>query len=169
LEEEISSVAAEITDAKEYAHLLRITFPHVIQIEAENERCPQILESFLRKKKRSKEERLTELLTLLIEDLEEREYPMSRKAGPIDIVRHLMDANGLRQTGLLDVFGTASVISEVLKGQARAFQDSHCKAERAFPRFARVVLVTQPLFLRFRPLRHAVDRLMKALIPRNFV
>jgi antitoxin component HigA of HigAB toxin-antitoxin module len=36
---------------------------------------------------------------------------------PIDILRHLMDANGLRQVDLLDVFGTASVISEVLKGK----------------------------------------------------
>ena len=114
----MSSVAADITNAKEYAHLLRDTLPHVIHTEVENERCTQILESFLRKKKRSKEEqRLTELLTLLVEDFEEREYPMPRKAGPIDIVRHLMDANGLRQTDLLDVFGTASVISEVLKGK----------------------------------------------------
>jgi HTH-type transcriptional regulator/antitoxin HigA len=110
--------ATEITDAKEYAHLLGDALPHVIHTEAENERCTQVLESFLRKKRRSTEEqRLTELLTLLIEDFEEREYPMPRKASPIDIVRHLMDANGLRQTDLLDVFGTASVISEVLKGK----------------------------------------------------
>ena len=114
----MSSVATEITDAKEYAHLLGDALPHVIHTEAENERCTQVLESFLRKKRRSTEEqRLTELLTLLIEDFEEREYPMPRKASPIDIVRHLMDANGLRQTDLLDVFGTASVISEVLKGK----------------------------------------------------
>ena len=113
-----SRVAAEIVDAREYAHLLGSALPHVIHTEAENERCTHLLETFLRKKKRSAEEqRLTELLTLLIEDFEEREYPMPRKAGPIDIVRHLMDANGLRQTDVLDVFGTASVISEVLKGK----------------------------------------------------
>jgi HTH-type transcriptional regulator/antitoxin HigA len=35
----------------------------------------------------------------------------------MDVLRHLMDANGLRQVDLLDVFGTASVISEVLKGK----------------------------------------------------
>jgi len=113
-----STAVAEIINAKEYAHLLGSALPHVIHTEAENERCTHVLESFLRKKKRSAEEqRLTELLTLLIEDFEEREYPMPRKAGPIDIVRHLMDANGLRQTDVLDVFGTASVISEVLKGK----------------------------------------------------
>lgn len=113
-----SRVAAEIVDAKEYAHLLGSALPHVIHTEAENERCTYVLESLLRKKKRSVEEqRLTELLTLLIEDFEARAYPMPQKASPIDILRHLMDSNGLRQTDLLDVFGTASVISEVLKGK----------------------------------------------------
>jgi HTH-type transcriptional regulator / antitoxin HigA len=116
--EEMSSAAAEI-NAEEYAHLLGIALPQVIHTEVENERSMHVLESLLRKKHRTAEEqRLTELLTLLIEDFEEREYPMPRKAGrPIDMVRHLMDANGLRQTDLLDVFGTASVISEVLNGK----------------------------------------------------
>ena len=112
------SAATEIIDAEEYAHLLGDALPHVIHTEAENERCTNILHSLLRKKKRSKEERrLTELLRLLIEDFEEREYPMPRKAAPVDILRHLMVANSLRQTDLVDVFGTASVISEVLKGK----------------------------------------------------
>jgi HTH-type transcriptional regulator/antitoxin HigA len=41
----------------------------------------------------------------------------ARAAGAVDILRHLMDSTGLRQVGLLDVFGTASVISEVLSGK----------------------------------------------------
>jgi len=112
------SPAAEIIDAQEYAHLLGDALPHVIHTEAENERCTSVLESLLQKKERTPEEdRLKELLTLLIEDFEEREYPMPRRAGPVDILRHLMDTNSLRQTDLLDVFGTASVISEILKGK----------------------------------------------------
>jgi HTH-type transcriptional regulator / antitoxin HigA len=92
--------------------------PHVIHTEAENERCTAVLESLLRKAQRTAEEdRLVELLTLLIEDFENREYPMPRHAGPIDILRHLMEFNNLKQNDLLDVFGTASVISEVLKGK----------------------------------------------------
>jgi len=79
----MSSAAAEIVDAEEYAHLLGNVLPHVIHTEAENERCTHVLEAFLRKKKRSiEEQRLIELLTLLIEDFEEREYPMPRKAAP---------------------------------------------------------------------------------------
>jgi HTH-type transcriptional regulator/antitoxin HigA len=85
------------------------------------------------KKKRSTEEqRLTELLTLLIENFEEREYPMPRKAGPIDIVRHLMAANGLRQTDLLDVFGTPSVNSEVLKGKRELSKTHIVKLSKRF-------------------------------------
>ena len=111
------SHTAEITDAREYAELLRAALPHVIHTAAENQRCTDVLEGLLRRKKRSSEEkRLAELLTLLIEEFETKEYgPLH--AGPIDILRHLMDANGLRQVDLLDVFGTASVISEVLKGK----------------------------------------------------
>jgi HTH-type transcriptional regulator/antitoxin HigA len=108
---------AEIADAGEYAELLRSTLPHVIHTEAENRRCTDALVELLRKRKRSPEEkRLAELLTLLIEEFEQKEYGL-RHAGPIDILRHLMDANGLRQVDLLDVFGTASVISEVLKSK----------------------------------------------------
>lgn len=90
----------------------------MIQTAAENERCTAALEAVLRKMDRPAEEnRLAELLTYLIEEFENREYELPRKAGPIQILRHLMDANDLRQADLLDVFGTASVISEVLKGQ----------------------------------------------------
>jgi len=113
------STTAEIADHEEYAHLLGAALPHVIHTETENERCTAVLESLLRKKKNRtiEEKRLAELLTLLIERYEEERYTLSRPAGPIDIVRHLMDANGLRQVDLLDVFGTASVVSEVLSGK----------------------------------------------------
>jgi HTH-type transcriptional regulator / antitoxin HigA len=116
---------AEITDLEEYRRLLGDVLPHVIHTEAENERCTAALETILRKRKRTAEEnRLAELLTLLIEEFEEREYALPRRADPIEVLRHLMDANQLRQTDLLDVFGTASVISEVLNGK-RELSKSH--------------------------------------------
>lgn len=112
------SVSAEITDREEYAQLLGDALPHVIHTEAENGRCTAVLERLLRKKNRTAEEkRLAELLTLLIEQYEEQRYGLARPAGHIDILRHLMDANGLRQVDLLGVFGTASVVSEVLSGK----------------------------------------------------
>jgi HTH-type transcriptional regulator / antitoxin HigA len=109
---------AEIRDRSEYAHLLSEALPHVIHSDAENDRCSAILESLLRKKRRSAEERrLAELLTLLVEEYEEKRFAAPHRAAPIDVLRHLIDANGLRQVHLLDVFGTASVASEVLSGK----------------------------------------------------
>lgn len=119
------SAVAEIVDEREYRGLLATTLPHVIHTEEENERCTGILETLLRKKPRTAEEsRLAELLTLLIEDFEEKSYAIAEGATPVDILRHLMDANGLRQVDLLDVFGTASVVSEVLSGK-RELAKSH--------------------------------------------
>lgn len=109
---------AEITNREEYAHLLGEALPHVIHTESENERCTALLEGLLGKKLRTAEEkRLAELLTLLIEEFEQQRYAPRRAAGPVDILRHLMDANGLRQVDLLDVFGTPSIVSEVLSGK----------------------------------------------------
>jgi HTH-type transcriptional regulator / antitoxin HigA len=127
------SATAEITDVQEYAHLLGNALPHIIHTEAENERCMALLESLLRKvDKTTEENRLAELLTYLIEEFEDREYDLPRKAGPIEILRHLMDANNLRQADLLDVFGTASVISEVLKGKRELSKNHIAKLSARF-------------------------------------
>ncbi len=109
---------AEITNPEEYAHLLGEALPHVIHTEAENDRCTVLLEDLLRRKQRTAEEkRLAELLTLLIEAYEQQYHALPLTAGPVDVLRHLMDANGLRQVDLLDVFGTASIVSEILSGK----------------------------------------------------
>jgi HTH-type transcriptional regulator/antitoxin HigA len=119
-------------DEQEYRRLVASVLPHVIHSEKENERYTAILEELLRKRKRTAEEhRLAELLTLLIEDFEEKRYSLAA-VSPIELLRHLMDANGLRQADLLDVFGTASIASEVLRGK-RELAKSHIeKLSRRF-------------------------------------
>ncbi len=118
------SALAEIQNEQEYARLLAEVLPHVIHTEEENDRCTAVLETLLNKTDRTAEEkRLTELLTLLIEDFEEKHYSLPA-ATPLDILRHLMESNGLRQVDLVNVFGTASVVSEVLKGK-RPLSKSH--------------------------------------------
>jgi HTH-type transcriptional regulator/antitoxin HigA len=126
------SAIAEIQNEREYAGLLAAVLPHVIHTEEENERCTLELEKLLGKSKRSPEERrLTELLTLLIEDFEARHYSLP-PATPRDVLRHLMESNGLRQADLVGVFGTASIVSEVLNGK-RALAKSHIeKLSRRF-------------------------------------
>src|SRR5579864_9519023 len=109
--------ATEIENKHEYAQLLVEMMPHVIHMEEENERYTAALEMLLAKRDRTPEEsRIVELLTLLIEDFEEKNYSLP-PATPRDIVRHLMESNGLRQVDLIDVFGAESTVSEVLNGK----------------------------------------------------
>jgi HTH-type transcriptional regulator/antitoxin HigA len=62
------------------------------------------------------EEKLIALLTLLVEEYEERTYPVAEST-PVEVIRHLMEANDLRQKDLVDIFGTASIVSDVLNGK----------------------------------------------------
>jgi HTH-type transcriptional regulator/antitoxin HigA len=56
------------------------------------------------------------LLTVLIEEYEAKHDPVP-ETEPRAIVRHLMEAHHLRQKDLLDVFGTESIVSDVLRGK----------------------------------------------------
>jgi HTH-type transcriptional regulator/antitoxin HigA len=100
----------------EYASLLRRTLPAVIHSDRENERCISLLEALDGKEERltAAERRLAELLAVLIEDFEEKNYAL-KPARPVEVLRELMQANGLRQKDLLDIFGTPSIVSEVLR------------------------------------------------------
>jgi len=110
--EKMSTGTAQV----EYASLLHRTAPAVIHSERENDRCISMLEALDRKgeKLTSAERRLAELLTVLIEDFEEKAYAL-KPARPVDILRELLQANNLKQKDLLDVFGTPSIVSEVLR------------------------------------------------------
>ncbi len=117
----------------EYAALLVSTLPAVIRSEAENERCIRALEELDNKSSRlsAAERRLGELLTLLIEDFEERHYAL-KPADPVSVLEELMAANGLKQKDLLDVFGTPSIVSEVLNGKRQLTTEHIRRLTRRF-------------------------------------
>lgn len=111
-------VAVPVEFQPEYARLLTGTLPSVIHSEAQNEKYLEQVAMLLRR-----EETLTEaerefvrLLTLLIEDFEEKSYSLP-KAPPLEVVMLLMDQHGLKQKDLTAVFGTRSITSEVLSGK----------------------------------------------------
>jgi antitoxin component HigA of HigAB toxin-antitoxin module len=86
------SAFTEIVDEKEYVGLLASILPHVIHTEEENERCIAVLESLdSRGDLNVEEERIAELLTLLIEDFEDKSYALP-SASPVEMVRHLREA-----------------------------------------------------------------------------
>ncbi|SPE33498.1 Transcriptional regulator, XRE family [Acidobacteriia bacterium SbA2] len=101
-----------------YGDLLRRLSPKVIRTEKENDAYTEVLYDLDQRSQdlTPAERELAELLTLLIEDFEERHYRLPR-AKPLDVLHFLMDQHGLKQKDLVDVFGTASVVSEILNGK----------------------------------------------------
>ena len=103
--------------AKDYGTLLSEIRPEIVRGEAQNQAYIEQLEKLTARENVSPaEEKLIALLTVLVEDFETKHYPVP-EAGPLDIVRHLMDAHNLRQKDLVDVFGTESIVSDVLNGK----------------------------------------------------
>ncbi len=117
----------------EYASLLTSTLPAVIRTEVENERYIAMLEELDRKGSRlsAAERRMAQLLTLLIEDFEEKHYAL-KSSDPVDVLRELILANNLKQKDLLDVFGTPSIISEVLHGKRQLTTEHIRRLSRRF-------------------------------------
>ena len=107
-----------LTVSPEYSALLTRFSPKVIRTEKENETYTKILYDLDRRSKAltPAEKELAELLTLLIEDFEERQYQLPQ-TNPLDVLHFLMDQHGLRQKDFVDVFGTPSIVSEVLSGK----------------------------------------------------
>jgi HTH-type transcriptional regulator / antitoxin HigA len=106
------------TAARAYKALLAETAPEAIHTEAENEAAIRKIEGLVNKGRLSVPERkLMDLLTVLVEAIEEEHYSLSRKVTPIEVLKELVEANGLKQKDLMDVFSTPSIVSEVLRGK----------------------------------------------------
>jgi HTH-type transcriptional regulator/antitoxin HigA len=101
-----------------YTALLAKFPPRVIRTEEQNESyIAALYELEKRHKKWTEAEReLADLLTLLIEDFEEKHYDLPRSS-PLEVIEFLMDQHGLKQKDLVDVFGTPSIVSEVMNGK----------------------------------------------------
>ena len=112
------------TAVEEYKTLLARSVPRPIHTEEENRLVVQQLEELAGKRKLSVAEKLMmELLTVLVEAFEEEHYPLSGSASPIEVLQQLMEANGIKQKDLVDVFATPSIVSEVLHGKRNLTTD----------------------------------------------
>lgn len=92
--------------------------PVVIETEGENERMLAVVERLMHKGEdiSAEEEALLRLLATLIQDFEEKYYK-PRDAAPLEVLHHLMDARGLKPSGLWELFGSKGITSEVLNGK----------------------------------------------------
>lgn len=104
-------------DEKSYGQLLRRKLPHVIRTEDEYRRLTnELLSLDEREHPTPEEQELGELLTLLIDDYEERRFPI-RKASPRQALLHLMEARSLSQKDLWGVLRSKGVSSEIVHGK----------------------------------------------------
>ena len=61
----------------------------------------------------------------MIEDFEEKHYAL-KPADPVTVLEGLMSAHSLKRKYLLDIFGTPSIVSEVLH-RTRQFTTEHIR------------------------------------------
>lgn len=103
---------------KRYAKLLSATLPTIIETEEQNKHYLGIVEELMLKGENlpPEEEMLLNLLSLLISEFERR-FHQIRKAPPLNVLKELMAANGLKQSDLVQIFGSKGITSEVLNGK----------------------------------------------------
>jgi len=114
-------------DQTAYRHLVAEFAPQVIETEQEYERALKVAEQLTFAKNRTPEQMaLYKLLVLLIEAYETEKYPMD-KSDPCEILQHIMEASGTRQSDLVGIIGSSGVVSEVVNGK-RSISKSQAKA-----------------------------------------
>lgn len=109
-----------------YRGLLSETLPRVIHSEREHRRyLARIEDLFDRKKRSAAEDRLLELLVILVERYEDEHYPIE-DPDPLTMLKELMDAKGMSQSQLSKLLGSSGIASEVLAGK-RALSKAHIR------------------------------------------
>jgi HTH-type transcriptional regulator/antitoxin HigA len=110
------STTIEIKDSV-YAKLLAKSLPRPIRTDAEHARFAQTLLALDEREDLSPEEQaLAEILTLLIEDYEEKYHPLPR-VSPGESLNALMEERGLKHKDIWPVLGNKGAATEVLSGR----------------------------------------------------
>ncbi len=116
-----------------YVNLLTEALPQVIKTTEEYERALSIIESLMHKETLTPEEdQIYDLFIVLIETFEAEHYPLQNLSSPHSRLLHLMEANNLKQTDLLDVFGSSGIASEVINGKREISKNHALKLGERF-------------------------------------
>jgi HTH-type transcriptional regulator/antitoxin HigA len=111
-----------IAVSEKYA--LKISSPTPITSERQHEEYLSVLDKLASNEHPTRdEEKYAEVLMTLIEAYEEAHQPIP-DASAVEVLRALMDANDLRQKDLVPIFGTESIVSEILH-KKRDLNKSH--------------------------------------------
>lgn len=125
-------MSTAVINPARYKKLLSRVMPVVIQTEEDNDRMLAEAEKLMAKGENlsPEEDALLRLMAMLIQDFEEKFY-QPREATPLEILHHLMDARDLKQSDLLEVFGSKGIASEVINGK-RSISKAQAKALAKF-------------------------------------
>src|SRR6266853_878274 len=103
---------------------LEVSSPTPIASQRQREQYLSVLDKLASKENPTREEeKYAEVLMTLIEAYEEQHHAIP-DASPIEVLRALMDANDLHHKDLVPIFGSESIVSEVLH-KKRALNKNH--------------------------------------------
>lgn len=101
-----------ITVSEKYA--LEVDSPTPIASERQHAEYLLVLDKLASKENPTREEeKYAEVLMTLIEAYEQEHHSIP-DASPVEVLRTLMEANDLRQKDLVPIFGSESIVSEIL-------------------------------------------------------
>ena len=112
--------------------MIRQGAPHLIHSDEELAQYTEELFKLTAKSHLTpEEEEAIDLLTLLIERYEAERYPVP-DADPIEVLRFLLDRNGLSQRDIAAELGSESTVSLILAGKRRLNRDHIARLSRRF-------------------------------------
>src|SRR6516225_3157171 len=95
-------------------YVLEVSSPTPITSERQHDEYLAVLDKLASKDNpTSEEKKYAKVLVTLIEAYEEEHHSIPH-ASPVEVLRTLMDANNLRQKDLVPIFGSESIVSEIL-------------------------------------------------------
>jgi HTH-type transcriptional regulator/antitoxin HigA len=114
------------------SEMIRQGAPHLIHSEEELAEYTEALFELTAKHDPTPDEEVAiELMTLLIERYESEHYPVP-EAEPADVLRFLLEQNGLAQRDVAPELGSESTVSLVLSGKRQLNRDHIARLSRRF-------------------------------------
>ncbi|MBD2205202.1 transcriptional regulator [Calothrix sp. FACHB-1219] len=105
-------------NSDKYKNLLVQYQPKLIRNEEENEKALAIVEELMHRSNLSPEEdKLYDLLIILIEKFDQEYYSPGKASQPDSILRFLMEQRDIKESDLVDIIGSQAVVSAVINGE----------------------------------------------------
>jgi HTH-type transcriptional regulator / antitoxin HigA len=94
--------------------------PKLIETETENEQALAMVEKLMHLATRTPEQQeLYELLIVLVEKFEQEFYQPKQKNNPKSMLLFLMEQRDMQSADLVDVFGSSSVVEDIMAGRVQ--------------------------------------------------